>query len=158
VPHCGPAGTAGCGEGLTASDRGHRALPHPADITVEAWGPTREACLGEAVMALTDSFVDVTNATNAAPLRTITSELAATNDSDRLVAALDELIYLLDTQGVVPLGAEFEIESETMRVTMPVASLSDVTLIGAAPKAIALSGLEFSHTGNEWRCRATIDV
>jgi SHS2 domain-containing protein len=140
---------------LIARDRGHRTLSHPADITIEAWAPTREACLAEAVMGLTESFVDVSR---AEPLRTVTSELAATNDSDRLVAALDELIYLLDTQGVVPLGAEFEIGSQTLRLSMPVASLSDVTLIGAAPKAIALSGLQFSHTGDHWRCRATIDV
>jgi SHS2 domain-containing protein len=140
---------------LTAPDRGHRTLPHPADITIEAWGPTREACLAEAVMGLTHSFVDVSD---AAPLRTITCELAATNDSDRLVAALDELIYLLDTQGVVPLSADIDIAAETMRLTMPVVPLSDVTLIGAAPKAIALSGLEFGLTGNHWRCRATIDV
>lgn len=135
--------------------RGHRTLPHPADITVEAWGPTRDACLAEAVMGLTESFVDVSD---AAPLRTVTSEVAATSNSDRLVAALDELIYLLDTQGVVPLGAEVELDSERLRLTMPVASLSDVTPVGAAPKAIALSGLEFSHTGTHWRCRVTIDV
>ncbi|BBY05259.1 archease [Mycobacterium noviomagense] len=138
-----------------APDRGHCTLPHPADITIEAWAPTREACLAEAVMGLTESFVDVSD---AAPLRTITSELVATNDSDRLVAALDELIFLLDTQGVVPLGADVDIDSKSVRLTMPVASLSDVTLIGAAPKAVALSGLEFSHTGDHWRCRATIDV
>ncbi|EUA50426.1 hypothetical protein I553_9308 [Mycobacterium xenopi 4042] len=74
------------------------------------------------------------------------------------MAALDELIYLLDTEGVVPLSAEVNIDSDTMRLTMPVASLSDVRLIGAVPKAVALSGLEFNHSGNEWRCRATIDV
>lgn len=155
MSHRGAARTAGRGEGLTAPERGHRTLPHPADITIEAWGPTREACLAEAVVGLTDSFVDVSN---AAPLRTITSELAATNDSDRLAAALDELIYLLDTEGVVPLDAKVDIDAETLRLTMPVAPLTDVTLIGAAPKAVALSGLELSHTGNHWRCSATIDV
>ncbi|WP_375484832.1 archease [uncultured Mycobacterium sp.] len=140
---------------MIAPDRGHRTLPHPADITIEAWAPTREACLAEAVMGLTESFVDVSD---AAPLRTITSELGATNDSDRLVVALDELIYLLDTQGVVPLSADIDIASETMWLTMPVASINDVTPIGAVPKAVALSGLEFGRTGDQWRCRATIDV
>ncbi|EUA50425.1 hypothetical protein I552_1361 [Mycobacterium xenopi 3993] len=38
VSHGGPTRTAGRGEGLTAADRGHRTLPHPADIVVEAWG------------------------------------------------------------------------------------------------------------------------
>lgn len=137
------------------SDRGHRTLPHPADITIEAWGPTREACLAEAVAGLTASFVDISE---AAPLRTVTSELPVTNDRDRLVAALDELIYLLDTQGVIPLAADVEVDSETLRLTMAVASINDVTLVGAVPKAVALSGLEFDRRGSEWRCRATIGV
>jgi hypothetical protein len=41
---------------------------------------------------------------------------------------------------------------------MAVAAIADAKLIGAAPKAVSLSGLEFGRTGNEWRCRATIDV
>ena len=44
--HQGPAGAAGSGEGVT--ERGHRTVPHPADTTIEAWGPTRGACLAEA--------------------------------------------------------------------------------------------------------------
>jgi SHS2 domain-containing protein len=140
---------------LTAADRGHRTVPHPADITIEAWGPSREICLAEAVMGLTASFVDVSR---ASPLRTVNSEVPATDDGDRLVAVLDELIYLLDTEGVVPLSADVNIDPKTVRLTMPVAALSDVRLIGAVPKAVALSGLEFTRRANEWRCRATIDV
>jgi SHS2 domain-containing protein len=29
--------------------RGHRDVPHTADTRIEAWGPTREACLPGAV-------------------------------------------------------------------------------------------------------------
>ncbi len=140
---------------MTAADRGHRTLPHPADIVIEAWGPSREICLAEAVMGLTGSFVDFSR---ASPLRTVTCEVPATTDGDRLVAVLDELIYLLDTEGVVPLSAEVTIDSDTVRLTMPVASLSDVRLVGAVPKAVALSGLALTQSGTEWRCRATIDV
>jgi len=106
-------------------------------------------------MGLTGSFVDFSR---ASPLRTVTCEVPATTDGDRLVAVLDELIYLLDTEGVVPLSAEVTIDSDTVRLTMPVASLSDVRLVGAVPKAVALSGLALTQSGTEWRCRATIDV
>lgn len=134
---------------------GHRTVPHPADVTIEAWGPTREVCLAEAVVGLAASFVDLSD---ARPVDTITLDLAAADDEDRLVAALDQLIYLLDTQGVIPLSADVDIGAQTFRLTMPVASIDEVTPIGASPKAVALSGLEFRRTGNEWRCRATIDV
>lgn len=134
---------------------GHRTVPHPADVTIEAWGPTREGCLAEAVVGLSASFVDLAR---AKPVDTVTLELAAADDEDRLVAALDQLIYLLDTQGVIPLRADADIGAQTFRLTMPVASIDKVRTIGASPKAVALSGLEFRHTGDQWRCSATIDV
>ena len=39
--------------------RGHRTVPHTADLRVEAWAPTREACLAEAVRGLVDRFAVV---------------------------------------------------------------------------------------------------
>ena len=41
------------------SGRGHRTVPHTADLRVEAWAPTREECLAEAVRGLVDSFAVV---------------------------------------------------------------------------------------------------
>ena len=150
-----PVGAAGCGEGLIASTRGHQTLPHPADVTIEAWGPTREACLAEAVIGLAASFADVSG---ARAVHTVASDLTAASDSDRLAAALDEVIYLLDTQGLIPVSAHVDAGPETLRLTMRMASIADVTVIGAAPKAVALSGLGFNRSPNQWRCRATIDV
>jgi SHS2 domain-containing protein len=124
-------------------------------MTIEAWGPTREACLAEAVMGLVNSFADLSG---AHAVSTVASDLPATDDGDRLVAALDEVIYLLDTQGLIPLSADVDIGPQTLRLTMRVTSIADTELIGAAPKAVSLSGLEFRRTSNEWRCRATIDV
>lgn len=140
---------------MTVRQRGHRTVPHPADVTIEAWGPTREVCLAEAVSGLVESFADLSR---ARAVDTVASDLPATDDGDRLMVALDEVIYLLDTQGLVPLTADVDIGPQTLRLTMAVASIADAELIGAAPKAVSLSGLECKRTGNEWRCRATIDV
>src|SRR5690606_13328990 len=101
VPGRRPPGPAGCGEGMTA--RGHRAVEHTADVRVEAWGPTREDCLAEAVAGLVATFADTAG---AAPMETITTRLDATADADLLAAVLDEVIYLLDAHSVVPCGAE----------------------------------------------------
>jgi SHS2 domain-containing protein len=130
-------------------------VPHPADVTIEAWGPTREACLAEAVSGLTESFADRSNAQAA---DTVALDIAAEDDEERLVAALDQLIYLLDTQGFIPLSVDVGIGPQTLRLTMSGTSINNVELIGASPKAVALSGLEFKRVGNGWRCRATIDV
>ena len=139
-----------------APERGHRSLPHTADIRIEAWGPTREACLAEAVTALVDSFADRSGA--ARPTRTVQAELTAETDEDALVAVLDEVIYLLDTEDAVPLDAEIEPVAGGVRLRMRVLSRHDVELTGAAPKAVALHALHLRTDGRRWSCAATIDV
>ncbi|MDT0468626.1 archease [Streptomyces gibsoniae] len=39
-------------------ESGHRALPHTADVRVEAWGTTQEQCLEEAALGLVEFFAD----------------------------------------------------------------------------------------------------
>ena len=39
--------------------RGHRTVPHTADLRIEAWAPTREECMAEAARGLVGSFAAV---------------------------------------------------------------------------------------------------
>ena len=78
--------------------------------------------------------------THASPSNVIESELTARNDRDRLTAVLDQLIFLLDTEGVVPIAAEVDAGPEALRLSLRVTSTDNVEQIGAAPKAVALSG------------------
>ena len=41
------------------ADRRHRKALHPADLHIEAWGPTREECIAEAARGMVDSFAVV---------------------------------------------------------------------------------------------------
>jgi SHS2 domain-containing protein len=135
--------------------RGHRDLPHTADIRIEAWGPTREACLAEAVAALTEAFADTTG---AVARRTAEADLDAETGEDALVAVLDEVIYLLEVAEVVPLGAEIEQRAGGLRLRMDVAALHDAEITGAVPKAVSLHGLRLGRDAGRWSCTATIDV
>jgi SHS2 domain-containing protein len=135
--------------------QGHRSLPHTADIRIEAWGPTREACLAEAVAALVDSFAD---RSGARPTRTVHADLVAETDEDALVAVLDEVIYLLDTEDAVPLDAEVQPLQGGVRLRLPVVSVRDVELVGAVPKAVALHELRLTSAAGRWSCAATTDV
>lgn len=38
--------------------RGHRVRAHAAETVLEAWAPTKDECVAEAVHALVDSFAD----------------------------------------------------------------------------------------------------
>ena len=41
------------------ADRRHRKVLHPADLHIEAWGPTREECMAEAARGMVGSFAVV---------------------------------------------------------------------------------------------------
>ena len=138
-----------------SGERGHRRLPHTADIRIEAWAPTRETCLAEAVAGLVASFVEFAG---ARPVRTATVDLSADSDADTLVELLDEVIYLLDTQGAVPIDTEVVPGPNGPAMRLHLAPVVDARPIGAVPKAVTLHDLRFGRTDGGWSCAVTIDV
>jgi SHS2 domain-containing protein len=136
-------------------NRGHRTLPHTADLRLEAWAATREACLLEAVAGLVDSFADTTR---AEPGWTVTADLAASTDEDALVAVLDEVIYRLDTEHAVPVAVDVEPSANGVRVRLQLAAVDGIELTGAVPKAVTLHQLRVTHGPDGWSCGVTVDV
>lgn len=134
---------------------GHRSLPHTADIRIEAWAGTREGCVAEAVTALVEGFADVSG---VAPGEVVTTDLTGQTDEDVLVAALDEVIYLLDTRAAVPVRSEVEPGDDGPAVRLHLVPVEDVELTGAVPKAVALHELHFGATESGWSCTVTVDV
>jgi SHS2 domain-containing protein len=135
---------------------GHRLLPHTADVIVEAWGPTRDACLREAIQGLVEVFADVDGVVASARLPLT---LPPEEGEDLLVALLEEVLYLLDTEDVVPVDATItEIAGGGLHGEFLVAPTGAVAQQGSIPKAIAHHGLEFRQQAGRWRCRVTIDV
>jgi SHS2 domain-containing protein len=137
-------------------DRGHRTRAHTADVIVEAWGPTREACLEEAVLGLVGAFADVRG---LAPSGRVGLTLPPADDEETLVALLDELVYVLDARDAVPvavsLDERFDGGVSGWFATVPAAS---VTITGATPKGVSRSELIFAEEHGRWRCRVEIDV
>ena len=78
---------------------GHRSVPHTADLRIEAWAPTRDGCIRQAVLGTVESFLDTSS---AQAQQTRRRRLTGNRDDDLLVAALEEVIYLLDTTGEAP--------------------------------------------------------
>lgn len=136
--------------------RGHRSVPHTADVRFEAWAPDRGACVAEAVTALVDTFVDATGVTP----ETVTEHRAPpADDADLLVGVLDEVIFRLETAGEVPLATEVRPAADGgLLVRWQVASTDAVEAIGAVPKAVALHELRFGRDGDGWSCAVTLDV
>ena len=126
---------------------GHRTVPHTADLRIEAWAPTRGGCIGQAVLGAVDLDEE-------APV----DRVAGDSDGDLLVAALEEVIYLLDTTGQAPVGVEVGDADGGIEMALEMADASALSQVGAVPKAVALNDLELSHSEDGWRCSVTLDV
>jgi SHS2 domain-containing protein len=142
---------------MTTTDarRGHAIHAHTADEILEAWGPTREACLEEAASGLADS---VARSDHVGWWWHRQVELTGT-DEEILVALLEEIIYHLDAHGAVPTHVSVARRGDGVLAHLWLTDLRRVTPLGAAPKGISYSELSFGEEEHDrWHCMATIDV
>ena len=117
---------------------GRRSAPHTADLRIEAWGPTREDCIAEALRGLVESFAEVSGTGYE---RVTARHVTAGSDADLLAAAVEEVIYGLDTDGEIPATVEVSRAADDgIDLMLRVVDASAVEIVGAAPKAASLSG------------------
>ncbi|HZM84497.1 MAG TPA: archease [Candidatus Limnocylindrales bacterium] len=136
---------------------GYRLLPHTADLVLIAAGSSRESCLEQAIGGLVASFAETRPATRAA--ETVTCVLHPDSDADLLVQALEEVLYLADAQGAVPVTVSVRSRvHDEVTVEFGVVPLSQATTVGQAPKGISWHALSFTAVEGCWRCRVIIDV
>jgi protein archease len=140
---------------MAHSASGHRSVPHTADLRIEAWAPTRDGCIREAVLGTVESFLDTSS---AGPARTRRSRLTEERDDDLLVAVLEEVIYLLDTEGEAPVGLTLRNVDGGVEVTFAMVDASILPQVGAIPKAVSFNDIRLSHGRAGWRCLVTLDV
>ncbi|MEV0181720.1 archease [Streptomyces sp. NPDC050625] len=137
------------------SSRGHRCLPHTGDLRVEAWAPTREECIVEAVRGMVESFADLPAGVPGVDRECVVS---AKDDGRLLVAVLEEVLYRMDAAGELPTNVAVTPEPGGVRVGFTMADGSTATQAGAVPKAVALHGLNLAQDSHGWICRVTLDV
>ena len=134
---------------------GHRGVPHTADLRIEAWAPSRDDCIRQAVLGTVDSFLDISS---ARPHRSLSRRLTAGSDDDLLVAVLEEVIFLLDTVGQAPVDLDLQGGGGVAEVNFAMVDARTLPQVGAVPKAVSLNDLRLSHDDNGWRCLVTLDV
>lgn len=135
---------------------GHRQLPHVADLLLQAWGPDRAACVREALCALVEAFAVVPDpaATEVVPL-----SASAAGAEDALVSLLEEVIFVVDALGVVPVRFHVaEADDGGLVGDMEVVPASQVELVGPVPKAVSYHALEIAPRDGEWWCQVLVDV
>lgn len=138
-----------------ASPAGYRSLPHVADVILEAWGPSRAACLEAAVRGLVELFVDVGG---RAPEAWDSFEVTAANDDDLLARVLEEVVFVVDARGRVPVVADLEDLDGGVRGSLGTVAIDAVEQTGALPKGVSRSGASLARVAGEWRAHAVVDV
>lgn len=140
---------------MADNSSGHRTVPHTADLRIEAWAPTRDGCVRQAVLGAVESFLDTST---SGPPHTRRRHLAADRDDDLLVAVLDDVIYLLDTVGEVPVDLRLTEVGGAVDVEFAMVDATTLDQVGAVPKAVSLNELRVLHDKDRWRCAVTLDV
>jgi SHS2 domain-containing protein len=137
-------------------DEGYRLVPHVADVILEAWGSTRVACLEHAALGLVESFADIGGVEPSDRLPVV---LRAADDEDALVLLLEEVIYAVEALGMVPVGVELVEDADgSVGGAFAAAAVDRVEVIGALPKGVSRSELEFEQRDGMWRCHVLVDV
>lgn len=54
---------------MAHSISGHRSVLHTADLRIQAWAPTRDGCIKQAVLCTVESFLDTSLASPTRPRR-----------------------------------------------------------------------------------------
>ncbi|WP_369174400.1 archease [Streptomyces sp. R28] len=134
---------------------GHRAVPHTADVRVEAWGVSRERCLVEAALGMVECFADVTAVRPTSMERV---RLEQDSDEGLLTALLDEVVFRLDVDGRVPVDLEADPTDGDLDVRLAMVELTDVEITGATPKGVSWHGLHIGPDPYGWSCAVTVDV
>lgn len=135
--------------------RGHRLLPHTADVIVEAWGPDDVACAEEAARGLVELCVSGEPDPGAGNWKAT----IGTPPPDRVRAVLDEVIFALDTSELAPVAVHLEPGRDSgVELRLGLAPRDAVRLTGAAPKAIVMLDPESSAGDRSVRCRFIVDV
>lgn len=135
--------------------RGHRLLPHTADVIVEAWGASDLACAEEGARALIEICVSGESEPEVGQwLATITNP-----GQDLVRDVLDEVIFAFDTSEHAPVDVHLSGVAELgVEIRLDLALRDDVELTGAAPKAVVILMSEAAGPDVPARCRFIVDV
>lgn len=151
-----PAGARHRASSRASGASGYRLLPHTADVQLLVWGPSREACLEQAVPALAATFTSVGRATGRQGPSVV---IPAGPDQEQLLALIEEALYLIDVDGRVPVTATVRrLPDGGLTVRFGTVPASDVVQTGSIPKAATRHALTFARSPLGWRARVTIDV
>lgn len=135
---------------------------HTADLSLEATGPTLEACLARMGAGMFAVFAPPPGSADA----TVNVSVSAGDPEELLVAWLEELIYRSDVDGLVFSAFEVDVHPPTgeggalwLTARLEGRALApDEELEGPSVKAVTRHDLRVERGGEGWSAQAVLDV
>ncbi len=136
----------------SSSPAGFREIEHTADWAIEVWAPDLAGLLEQAARGM---YALLRLRWQPGPRRSHTIALAAPDPETLLVDFLDELLFILETQGVA--FDTFALQATSTRVHgtlhgRPIAGMEKEI------KAVTYYNLRVERTATGWRAVVTFDV
>jgi SHS2 domain-containing protein len=126
-------------------------VEHTSELELEIEAATEPAVFLEAL----DAFAELVANEKSADSEQRELELRGDDRESLLVAWLDELAFLAETEGFVPERVtEFDLSEGVLRATV-CGHMGDLRHL---VKAVTLHRLLFTREGNGWRARVVLDV
>lgn len=141
---------------MTAQRGQHRLRERGSDLGIEVSGPDVVACLAAAVEGLAAAVADVGA---DAPRRRVPVAVTEHEPADLLVGVLEEVIVLLDTDGVLATHlVDARVDAPGLRGVLEVVALDDVRVRGPAPKAVTWHEVSLEPADDGWQGAVMIDL
>ena len=127
----------------------YRWIDHTAELEIELEAPSAEGVFGEAAAALGELLG------GGEPAGSRTVEVHASDRAALLAAFVEELVFLAESEGLVPVGVDaVELADGRARVEVALASGDPPHLV----KAVTYHRLAFEPSGSGYRATAVLDV
>lgn len=140
--------------GSAGTESGYRWQRHTTDLRIEAWAPSREKCVAQAVRGLVNCVVE--RAGDA--VSTVEFEVGGETDEELLFGVLDEVLYRMDVSGQVPVTSTVRAGSRGLDVTCGMAELRNMEPVSGMPKSDALRKPRLSKGPGYWSCTISVGV
>ena len=131
-------------------------IDHTADVGIRVTAESPEALFETAALALTELMTDTTT---VEPKLERTMELQEESLDLLLVCWLQEILYLMDTEGLVFSVFEVRIEGTALQATLWGEPFNpEVHPMKSDVKAVTYHHLEVATHGDGWEARVILDI
>ncbi len=149
------AGERSVGIGSGGARAGHWSVPGVSRTRVEAWAPTREGCIAEAVAGTVESFAEVSG---CAPVRYHRMTVPAEDDRQVLLGVIDEVLFDISNAGVVPVWVRLRVVRTGVELDVGGVDTDEIRPSGRAPHSVSTHRLRERRGHRGWSASVVLTL